>query len=77
MQAGAVSEIMQRRGAGAPTVTELSTDELMLLALEHWLNPAGDKPFDPAIVTHVYHNKTRGLAFQRIMVLEFSQFLEK
>ena len=81
----------RRRGLFNPTLHEIESDPLTALARQHWppvATPAtgGHKPkgrgppaFDAALVARILKDELRpsAFAFQRLMLLEFSQYLER
>lgn len=73
--AGAAS----KKRMAPPTVREIVADEITRLAAEHWPIGGEKKKFIPQVVEDVYHRELEafGYSSQRLMVLEFSQYLEK
>jgi hypothetical protein len=77
----------RRRGLFSPTLHEIESDPLTALARAHWPLPtkAGSRgaprapAFDKAVVARIIDDELRptGFAFQRLMLLEFSQYLER
>lgn len=71
----------KKRTQGAPTVAQIKSDKLTLLANQYWSSSETDKhlPFDSAIITDIYRNDIIGSTsrLRNIILLEFSQYLEK
>ena len=79
----------RRRGLFNPTLHEIESDPLTALAHEHWpvapattakgKGAARPRAFDPALVVRILDQELRpsGFSFSRIMLLEFSQYLER
>lgn len=64
-----------------PTVDQIANDTLTQISNQYW-SPSDEtvtlKPFDPVLIEDIYTNelmKTK-FALRRIMLLEFSQYLE-
>ena len=67
------------RKAVAPTVEQIQADNLTDLAKQYWAPHSAQKhkPFDPKVIEEVYEDlKKTEFTIKRIMMLEFSQFLE-
>ena len=68
------------RKAVAPTVEQIQADNLTELAKQYWAPHSAQKhkPFDPKVIEMVYTDDLKKTEFtiKRIMMLEFSQFLE-
>ncbi|KAF2905333.1 hypothetical protein ILUMI_00835 [Ignelater luminosus] len=64
----------------APTVEQLNADRITQLAEKYWAPHSSENhvPFDPEIIEDIYMQDIRGSNFsiRRIMVLEFSQYME-
>ncbi|XP_066245723.1 RNA helicase aquarius [Euwallacea similis] len=64
----------------APTVQQIQTDRITQLAEKYWAPHAAAQhtSFDPEVIEDVYMQDIRGsnYSIRRIMVLEFSQYLE-
>lgn len=75
----AVGAEQRKRSLFNPTIQELESDELTHLANKHWRKGQGKGVFDKAIVEQIFHQELAqsGFAFARIMLLEFSQYLER
>ena len=68
------------RKAVAPTVEQIQADNLTELAKQYWAPHSAQKhkPFDPKVIEEVYDDlKKTEFTIKRIMMLEFSQYLEK
>ncbi|XP_067030979.1 RNA helicase aquarius-like [Acropora muricata] len=67
-----------RRKGLAPTVEQISSDRLTQLANQYWVPGEGKKPYQPQIIDDIYRKEIKGSKFavKRIMLLEFSQYLE-
>ncbi|KAJ3152646.1 hypothetical protein HDU89_001339 [Geranomyces variabilis] len=64
----------------APTVQEIEHDEITKLAEQHWQNTESDGPMeDTGIVEQVWklHLDQSSFSLRKVMMLEFSQYLEK
>ncbi|CAG9762602.1 unnamed protein product [Ceutorhynchus assimilis] len=65
----------------APTVQQIQKDRITQLAEKYWAPHSAEKhvAFDPNVIEDIYMQDIRGsnFAIRRIMVLEFSQYLEK
>jgi len=61
------------------TVKDIVSDKLTMLAAEHWPVGGERKTFDAKLVDDIYNNELakHEFASARIMLLEFSQYLEK
>ncbi|CAH2094456.1 unnamed protein product [Euphydryas editha] len=63
-----------------PTLSQINADRITLLANQYWSPQTKDDhlPYDPAIVESIYQAEILGsnFAVRRIMMLEFSQYLE-
>nr|CAI5820358.1 unnamed protein product [Callosobruchus analis]CAI5821137.1 unnamed protein product [Callosobruchus analis] len=63
-----------------PTIEQISADRITELAEKYWAPHSKDKhrDYDPDIIEDIYMQDVRGSNFsiRRIMVLEFSQYLE-
>lgn len=80
MVAGQMGEAGKTKAA-APTVDQIQSDVITELASKYWL-PGGNAkklPFDPKVITEIYGSEIVGTRFnlRRIMMLEFSQYLER
>ena len=68
------------RKAVAPTVEQIQADNLTELAKQYWAPHSAQKhkPFDPKVIDMVYNDDLKKTEFtiKRIMMLEFSQYLE-
>jgi len=71
---------MATRTSSAPTTNQMMTDILSKLAVANWSSAALQQnvKFDKQIIENVFENDLLGSNFslQRIMILEFSQYLE-
>lgn len=71
----------KKRTQGAPTVAQIKSDKLTLLANQYWSSNESNKhlPFDSEIITDIYRNDIIGNSsrLRNIILLEFSQYLEK
>lgn len=69
------------KGIAAPTVLQIQTDRITQLAEKYWAPHTVEHhlPFDAEVVEDIYMQDIRGsnYSIRRIMVLEFSQYLEK
>jgi len=67
-----------RRKGLAPTVEQISSDRLTQLANQYWVPGEGKKAYQPQIIDDIYRKEIKGSKFavKRIMLLEFSQYLE-
>jgi hypothetical protein len=69
-----------KRSAAAPTVDQIQSDNLTELASQYWApqTMAKHKPFDPKVINMIYKDDIKKTEFstKRVMMLEFSQFLE-
>lgn len=75
----AVAESPKQKGKAAPTLSQIKSDKLTILADQYWSpHTANDHlPFNPEVIIDVYQNEiNRKDAMRNIMMLEFSQYLE-
>ena len=71
---------LRKRALFNPTIQEIESDSFTRIANENWRNLApGEKPaFSKDLVESIYAElQGSNFAFARIMLLEFSQYLEK
>lgn len=69
----------QKGGDHAPSVEQIQSDVLTKYAHQHWANKKEDTTkFDEKIILNIYQNELKANKFptKRIMLLEFSQYLE-
>jgi len=76
-----VTEIAQpprRRGLFNPTLHEIEEDPLTALAQQHWPK-SGGRGYDAKLVARILDEELRahGFPLQRLVLLEFSQYLER
>ena len=80
LKPGAPKPQFRRSRAAEPTVDQIQGDNLTSLAKTYWAPGAkqAHKPFSIEVVEQIYKNDIKGSNFsiKRIMMLEFSQFLE-
>lgn len=66
---------------GTPTVAQIKSDKLTLLANQYWSPHEDEKrlPFNAEIIVDIYRNEIIGASarLRNIILLEFSQYLEK
>jgi len=80
MKAGAPKPVFRKARTSEPTVEQIQADNLTSLARNYWApthgKPKGD--FSPSVVEQIYKSDMVGSGFsiKRIMMLEFSQYLE-
>jgi len=70
----------RKRALFNPTIQEIESDPLTQIANENWRNlPQGQQvSFSPELVDAIFAELQKsGFTFPRIMLLEFSQYLEK
>lgn len=69
-----------KKTKGAPTVAQIKSDKLTLLANQYWSPNENEKrsPFNPAIIVDIYKTEIIGASarLRNIILLEFSQYLE-
>ena len=80
LKAGAPKPEFKRSRANEPTVQQIQSDNLTALAKTYWA-PQTKKnhvDYNPEVVAEIYKNDIKGSGFsvKRIMMLEFSQYLE-
>lgn len=66
-----------RAGLYHPTLNEIKEDSISLKAQQYWQNK--DAKWDPEIVDRIYTKELEHNRFEtkKLMLLEFSQYLEK
>lgn len=64
--------------SAVPTVEQISSDQITQLANQYWAPGEGKKSYKPQIVDDIYRKEIKGSKFavKRVMLLEFSQYLE-
>ena len=77
---GAPKPDFRKSRRAEPTVEQIQSDNLTTLAKTYWAPNTG-KPhadFSPAVVDQIYQSDIKGAGYsiKRIMMLEFSQYLE-
>ncbi|XP_037073222.1 RNA helicase aquarius-like [Pollicipes pollicipes] len=71
-----------RSKGAAPTVQQINADRVTQLANQYWspyiISVGQQAPFNPAIIEEIYQQELIGsnFAVRRVMLLEFSQYLE-
>merc|ERR1719193_334609 len=80
LKAGAPKPEFRKSRRAEPTVEQIQSDNLTTLAKTYWAPNTG-KPhadFSPAVVDQIYQADMKGAGYsiKRIMMLEFSQYLE-
>ncbi|KAF0312815.1 RNA helicase aquarius [Amphibalanus amphitrite] len=76
-----MKETSRSKGA-APTVQQINADRVTQLANQYWspyiVGVGQQAPFNPAIIEEIYQQELVGsnFAVRRVMLLEFSQYLE-
>lgn len=71
-----------KKAKGTPTVAQIKSDKLTLLANQYWSPPHENDekrlPFNPDIIVDIYRNEIigRSAKLRNIILLEFSQYLE-
>lgn len=67
------------RGVHHPTLAEIQADPVSVLAENHWSTKDSGPMWDPAIVEQIYNDELVKTSFnvRKVMLLEFSQYLEK
>jgi len=80
MKKGAPKPDFKRSRASEPTVDQIQSDNLTALAKTYWAPHTAKNHVDynPDVVEEIYKNDIKGSSFsiKRIMMLEFSQYLE-
>jgi hypothetical protein len=79
-QAQQVHQLARKRALFNPTIQEIESDSFTQIANENWRNlPHGEKAvFSKELVEAIFVELQKShFAFPRIMLLEFSQYLEK
>ncbi|XP_046849502.1 RNA helicase aquarius-like isoform X2 [Xenia sp. Carnegie-2017] len=68
----------ERQGGFAPTIQQINADILTQIANTYWAPHQDHLPYDPRVIEKIYEKDLLGCSFsiQRIMLLEFSQYLE-
>ncbi|CAG8535056.1 9532_t:CDS:2, partial [Ambispora leptoticha] len=69
-----------RTGLYHPTLTEIQQDSISKLAEEHWAHKDPEsRKWDASVVEKIYYKELQetGFATKKLMLLEFSQYLEK
>ncbi|ORX82702.1 P-loop containing nucleoside triphosphate hydrolase protein, partial [Anaeromyces robustus] len=62
----------------APTLSEIESDVLTKLANQHWNIVKNQVDFDPNVVNEIWNVlKNSNFSLKKVMLLEFSQYLEK
>jgi intron-binding protein aquarius len=67
------------RGGHRPTLAEIQADPVSIMAEEHYANKEGKVKWDPKVVENIYEEQLAKTDFdiRKVMLLEFSQYLEK
>lgn len=71
-----------KKTKGTPTVAQIKSDKLTLLANQYWSpsqeNDETHSPFNPDVIVDIYRNEIigRSTKLRNIILLEFSQYLE-
>ncbi|XP_048583484.1 RNA helicase aquarius-like [Nematostella vectensis] len=62
-----------------PTVEQISSDSITQLAQKYWSKDGKKLKFDPKVIEQIYKEEIKGNKFsvRRLMLLEFSQYLER
>jgi len=68
----------RRRGLFNPTLQEIEEDPLTALAQQHWPK-SGGRGYDAKLVARILDDELQahGFPLQRLVLLEFSQYLER
>ncbi len=72
----------KKRKVIAPTVQDILQDDLTRISLENWSSFGADnkqqlKPFNAQLVSDIYSKELQKFDPHKLMILEFSHYLEK